>query len=235
MPENDAHPGFPHVAAVMPALDEAESLRRLMPRLTPFGLGQIIVGDNGSTDETARVVLDHGGIVAHEPHRGYGAACWAAMQKIAPGIRVVLFLDADGSDDLSRLADLVQPILDDRADLVIATRDAITVEKGALSTQQRVGNWLATRLIRMRWGYHYRDLGPFRAISKDALDRIQMRDRAFGWTVEMQIRAIQENLRIEQISTHYQCRAIGPSKIGGNIRGSAKAAYWILRTIARHW
>jgi hypothetical protein len=157
------------------------------------------------------------------------------MQEIAPSIRVVLFLDADGSDDLSRLGDLVQPILDDRADLVIATRDADTVEKGALSAQQRAGNWLATRLIRLRWGYRYRDLGPFRAISKEALDRINMRDRAFGWTIEMQIRAIQENLRIEQISTHYLCRAVGPSKIGGSIRGSAKAAYWILRTMARHW
>ncbi len=178
---------------------------------------------------------DQGAFVAPEPRRGYGAACWAAMQRIAPSIRVVLFLDADGSDDLSRMSDLVQPILDGRADLVIATRDADTVEKGALSTQQRAGNWLATRLIRMRWGYRYRDLGPFRAISKDALDRINMRDRAFGWTIEMQIRAIQENLRIEQISTHYLCRAVGPSKIGGSLRGSAKAAYWILRTMARHW
>ncbi len=235
MPENDAHPRFPHVAAVMPALNEAESLRRLMPRLTPFGLGQIIVGDNGSTDETARVVLDHGGLVAPEAQRGYGAACWAAMQRIAPDIRVVLFLDADGCDDLSRLPDLVQPILEDKADLVIATRDAPTVEKGALSPQQYFGTWLATRLMRMRWGYRYRDLGPFRAISKDALDRIGMRDRAFGWTIEMQIRAIQENLRIEQISTHYLRRATGSAKIGGSIRGSAVAAYWIIRTMARHW
>ena len=149
-------------------------------------------------------------------------------------IEVVLFLDADSSDDLSRLPDLIEPILADQADLVIATRNAPTVEKGALSWHQRFGNRLASRLIRWRWGYHYRDLGPFRAISRKALDRINMRDRAYGWTVEMQIRALQEHLRIRQTSVHYK-RRIGRSKIGGSIRGSIKAGYWILTTIAKHW
>ncbi len=188
----------------------------------------------GSTDETANVAREHGATVAHEPRRGYGAACWAAMQMLRDDIEVVLFLDADSSDDLSRLPDLIEPILADKADLVIATRDAPTVEKGALSWQQRFGNRLASSLIRWRWGYHYRDLGPFRAISRKALDRIHMRDRAYGWTVEMQIRALQEHLRIRQTSVHYK-RRIGRSKIGGSIRGSIKAGYWILTTIAKHW
>ncbi len=218
----------------MPALNEAASLRVLLPALAPFGLGQIIVCDNGSTDETAAVVVEHGATLVRESVRGYGAACWAAMQKIAPSAEVVLFLDADSSDDLSRIPDLVEPILAHRADMVIATRDAETVEKGALSVQQRFGNKLATSLIRWRWRYAYRDLGPFRAIRKSSLDRIAMRDRAFGWTVEMQIRAIQEKLRIEQVSVHYR-RRIGTSKIGGTLRGSAKAAWWILSTIAKHW
>ncbi|MFQ5429677.1 MAG: glycosyltransferase family 2 protein [Phycisphaerae bacterium] len=226
--------GFPEVAAILPALNEAESLRRLLPDLARFRLGQVIVGDNGSTDETARIARSHGSDVVHEPRRGYGAACWAAMRKLRDDIQVVLFLDADSSDDLSRLPDLVDPILDDQADLVIATRDAPTVEEGALSPQQQFGNWLAVRLMRWRWGYRYRDLGPFRAIRRQALDRIQMRDRAFGWTVEMQIRALQEQLRIRQVSVHYR-RRIGRSKIGGTLVGSAKAGYWILRTIARHW
>ena len=133
-----------------------------------------------------------------------------------------------------RAAELVEPILCDQADLVIATRDAPTVEAGALSPQQRFGNWLATRLIRLRWGYAYRDLGPFRAIRRSSLDAIAMRDRAFGWTVEMQIRALQEGLRVRQVSVHYK-RRIGQSKIGGTIRGSLKAGYWILSTIGRHW
>lgn len=222
------------VAVIMPALNEAESLRVLLPELMSYRLGQVIIGDNGSTDQTAAVARHHGATVVSEPQRGYGAACWAAMQQIAPEIEVVLFLDADASDDLGRIPDLVTPILEDRADLVIATRDASTVEAGALSPQQRFGNWLAVNLIRLRWGYRYRDLGPFRAIRKTSLDQIAMRDRAFGWTVEMQIRALQEGLRIEQVSVHYK-RRIGQSKIGGTIKGSIKAGYWILGTIGKFW
>lgn len=229
-----SHPVLDTVAVVTPALNEAESLRVLLPELMRFRLGQVIIGDNGSTDETAAVARDHGTTVVSEPQRGYGAACWAAMQYIAPEIDVVLFLDADASDDLARIPDLVMPIIEDRADLVIATRDAPTVEAGALSPQQRFGNWLAVNLIRLRWRYRYRDLGPFRAIRKTSLDRIAMRDRAFGWTVEMQIRALQEGLRIEQVSVHYK-RRIGQSKIGGTIKGSIKAGYWILGTIGKFW
>lgn len=229
--ENDE---FSRVAVIMPALNEEASLRVLLPELNQFSLGQIIIGDNGSTDATAAVARDHGATVVFQPQRGYGAACWAAMQEIASHIEVVLFIDADASDDLTRLPDLVRPILTNRADLVIATRDAPTVEAGALSTQQRFGNWLAVNLIRLRWGFRYRDLGPFRAIRKSSLDQIAMRDRAFGWTVEMQIRALQEELRIEQVSVHYK-RRIGQSKIGGTIKGSIMAGYWILGTIGKFW
>ncbi len=225
---------YSRVAVVMPALNEARSLLALLPELMAFRFGQVIVCDNGSTDETASVIVDHGATLVQESRRGYGAACWAAMQRIDPAMAVVLFVDADSSDDLTRVPDIVGPILDDQADLVIATRDAATVERGALSVQQRFGNRLATSLIRLRWKHSYRDLGPFRAIRKASLDRIGMKDRAFGWTVEMQIRAVQERLRIEQVSVHYK-RRIGVSKIGGTIKGSAKAGYWILSTIARHW
>jgi len=222
------------VAVIMPALNEEASLRVILPELVALDPAQIIIGDNGSTDDTAAVARSFGADVVTEPQRGYGAACWAAMQRIRPEIEVVLFVDADASDDLSRAVDLVRPIIRDEADLVIATRDADSVESGALSVQQRFGNWLAVRLIRLRWGYRYRDLGPFRAIRKSSLDLIAMKDRAFGWTVEMQIRALQENLRIEQVSVHYK-RRIGKSKIGGTLRGSAKAGYWILSTIGRQW
>lgn len=222
------------VSVIMPALNEEASLRVVLPQIAALGPSQVIIGDNGSTDQTADVARSFGAEVVFEPQRGYGAACWAAMQRIRPDIEVVLFIDADASDDLTRAAELVDPILRDEADLVIATRDAPTVEEGALSPQQRFGNWLATRLIRLRWGYRYRDLGPFRAIRKSSLDQIAMQDRAFGWTVEMQIRALQERLRIQQVSVHYK-RRIGQSKIGGTIRGSMKAGYWILSTIGRHW
>ncbi|MFQ5424644.1 MAG: glycosyltransferase family 2 protein [Phycisphaerae bacterium] len=225
---------YRRVGVVIPALNEEASLRLLLPELVRHGLGQIVVGDNGSTDATAAVAREHGCTVAHAPRRGYGAACWEAMQALDSGVDVVLFVDADCSDDLSRIPDVVGPVLCGDADLVIATRDAPTVEAGALTLQQRWGNHLAVSLIRFHWGYRYRDLGPFRAISRAALDQIAMRDRAYGWTVEMQIRAIQEGLRIRQVSVHYK-RRVGESKIAGTVRGTIKAGYWILATILRHW
>jgi len=225
---------YRRVGVVIPALNEEASLRLLLPDLLRHDLGQIVVGDNGSTDATAAVARQHGCPVAHAPRRGYGAACWEAMQALGSGVDVVLFVDADCSDDLTRIPDVVGPLLRGEADLVIATRDAPTVEAGALTLQQRWGNRLAVSLIRSHWGYRYRDLGPFRAISRAALDRIAMRDRAYGWTVEMQIRAIQEGLRIRQVSVHYK-RRVGKSKIAGTVRGTIKAGYWILATIFLHW
>lgn len=232
--ESSIQSEFERVGVVIPALNEEISLRQLLPRLADYRLGQIVVGDNGSTDRTAAVASENGCTVVYESKRGYGAACWAAMQALRSDIDVVLFLDADCSDDLTRLPDIVGPVFRGEADLVIATRDAATVEKGAMTPQQRMGNWLAVTLIRLRWGFRYRDLGPFRAVDRAALDRIGMRDRAFGWTVEMQVRAIQEGLRIRQVSVRYK-RRIGKSKIAGTIRGSIKAGYWILYTIFRNW
>jgi len=226
---------FPTVGVVIPALNEAEALGHLLPRLSALGPGQIVVGDNGSSDGTAEVARAHGCTVVREPRRGYGAACWAAMQALPGDIEIVVFIDADSSDDLSRLPELVGPILRDEADLVIATRDAPSVPRDALTPAQRFGNRLAVTLIRLRWGYRYRDLGPFRAIRRGSLDQIDMQDRAFGWTVEMQVRALQERLRIRQVSVHYERRRIGRSKIAGSVRGSLRAGYWILSTIARYW
>lgn len=222
------------MGVVMPALNEAAALRAGLVRLAATGVGQIVVADNGSTDETAAVAAAAGATVAHAPIRGYGAACWAGMQALRDDVRVVVFMDADGSDDPAGLAGLIAPILEGRADLVIGTRAGALCEPGALSVQQRFGNWLATRLIRLRWGFAFRDLGPFRAIHRAALDRVAMRDRAYGWTVEMQIRALQEGLRIEQIDVPYRRRTSGTSKVGGSIKGSILAGYWILTTIARH-
>ena len=166
--KNDDETALGRVGAIIPALDEEPSLRRLLPELVRYQLGQIIVGDNGSGDGTAAVSLEYGCTVAAEPKRGYGAACWTAMQALRPDIDVVLFVDADCSDDLTRLPDIVGPVLRDEADLVIATRDAPTVEPGSMSPQQRFGNRLAVTLIRWRWGFRYRDLGPFRAVSRAA-------------------------------------------------------------------
>ena len=226
--------GLSSVAIVIPALNEADNLRELLPILSQFGVGQIIVGDNGSTDGTGDVARELGAVVAYEPKRGYGAAAYAAMQKLKPAIEVVVFLDADQSDDPSLLPTLVAPILDDESDLVIGTRVPALRQRGAMTLPQRFGDWLATRLIRLGWGYAYGDLGPFRAIRRTALDKIDMKDRAFGWTIEMQIRAVEEGLRIAQLPVPYRRRK-GKSKISGTLRGVFLAGYWILGTWWRLW
>ncbi|MCA9243367.1 MAG: glycosyltransferase family 2 protein [Phycisphaerales bacterium] len=230
--QTDAATDLASVSVIIPALNEEAALARLLPVLRPFDLGQVIVGDNGSTDATAQVARDAGAVVITEPRRGYGAACAAAMTALGPDCRVVAFLDGDMSDDPALLPAIVGPILGDRADLVIGCRDAAGRERGSMTAPQRFGNWLATRLMWLRWGYRYRDLGPFRAISRDALDRMGMRDRAYGWTVEMQARALQMGLRIEQISVPYR-RRVGRSKISGTVRGVVLAGWYILTTLGR--
>ncbi len=222
------------VAVIIPALNESAGLLRTLPALQRLGVGRIIVADNGSTDDTATVARTHGATVVSEHQRGYGAACQAGIAALSPRDEVVVFMDADASDDPDSLPRLVGPILSGDADLVIGCRDPARSEAGALTLQQRWGNWLAGRLIRLRWGFAYRDLGPFRAIRRDSLTRLRMTDRAFGWTVEMQIRALQEKLRIVQIEVPYR-RRVGRSKISGTIKGTLLAGYWILKTIARHW
>ncbi len=223
---------MPRIAVIIPALNEAPSLDKLLPMLRAMHLAQCIVADNGSTDGTAQLARRHGCTVVCEPRRGYGAACAAGIAALHDDCDIVVFLDADLADDPSHMPRLVEPIAAGRADLVIGTRDAALCEPGSMTAVQRFGNRLATRLIRLGWGYRYRDLGPFRAIRRSCLDAMGMRDRAFGWTVEMQVRALQMCLRIEQISVPYR-RRTGVSKISGTLRGVVLAGYYILTTIAR--
>lgn len=220
------------IAVIIPALNEAPSLETLLPMLRAMKLAQLIVADNGSTDETADIARRHGCTVVREPRRGYGAACAAGVAALHDDCDIVVFLDADLADDPTYMPELVGPIAAGRADLVIGTRDAALRERGSMTAAQCFGNWLATRLIRLGWGYRYRDLGPFRAIRRSCLDAIDMRDRAFGWTVEMQVRALQMGLRIEQVPVPYR-RRTGVSKISGTLRGVVLAGYYILTTIAR--
>lgn len=221
-------------AVIIPALNEAENLAVLVPELLACGVGQIIVGDNGSSDGSAEVAADCGASVAHEPRRGYGAACWAAMQRLREDIDVVVFLDADLADDHSLIGELVSPIAKDRIDLVIGARARRLRVQGSMTLPQVFGNLLATTLIRVGWGQRYTDLGPFRAIRRKCLDKIGMRDRAFGWTVEMQIRAVECDLRIAEIEVPYAKRR-GKSKISGTVKGVVLAGYWILGTCGWLW
>ncbi len=222
------------VAVIIPALNEAEPLAELLPLLKKMGTGRVIVGDNGSTDGTAEVARSHGAEVAEAPRRGYGQACWSAMQLLSERDAIVVFLDADLSDDPTCLPRLVEPIVADRADFVLSRRANALRDPGAMTLPQRFGTGLATWLIRLGWGVRYHDLGPFRAIRKNALDAIGMRDRAFGWTVEMQIRAAEMNLRVLEIDVPYRAR-VGRSKISGTVKGVFLAGYWILTTVGRLW
>ena len=221
------------VAAVIPALDEEDAIGTLLAEVDRNVVRDIIVGDNGSRDATAAVAANGGAVVVPVEERGYGSACAGALTVLAHDVDVVLFMDADGSDDPAEIARLIEPIAAGRADLVIGSRALGIVERGALTPQQRFGNWLATRLIAILFHHRYSDLGPFRAIRRNLLDRIDMQDRRFGWTVEMQIRALQLGARIEEVPVRYR-RRVGRSKISGTVGGVFKAGWWILYTIFKY-
>ena len=218
---------------IIPALDEEDAIGDVLRSIDRGLVAEIIVGDNGSRDATARIASELGVRVVHVPERGYGAACAGALAQMSERAELVVFMDADGSDDPAEMASLIAPIENGQADLVIGSRALGAVEGGALTPQQRFGNWLATRLIALLYGYRYTDLGPFRAIRRDLLDSIGMRDRRYGWTVEMQLRAAQLRARVVEVPVRYRKR-VGRSKISGTVRGVIEAGFWILFTIFRH-
>jgi len=223
------------VAVIIPALNEADNLNILLPALRSINVGQILVCDNGSTDDTRRVTQQHGACWVHQPLRGYGAACFAGMCQLNDDVKVIVFMDADLCNDHTQLPMLVKPIQQDQADLVLSTRVASMRDAGAMRLSQRVANTLMPLTIRIGWGYRYTDMGPFRAISRSALEQINMKDRAFGWTIEMQIRAVELGLRIREVPVSYGVRRYGLSKISGTLAGTLRAAYWIFRTCACLW
>ncbi len=219
------------IAVVIPALDEEQGIGAVIAAI-PGWVDAIIVVDNGSRDRTAQVAARAGARVLQEPERGYGAACLRGIAA-AEGADIIVFLDADFSDHPEEMAALVDPILSGACDMVIGSRVLGKAQRGALTPQQRFGNALACWLIARIWGVRYTDLGPFRAIRRTALARLGMRDRNYGWTVEMQVRAIEAGLAVREVPVSYRAR-IGTSKVSGTIRGSVLAGVKILTIIARH-
>jgi glycosyltransferase involved in cell wall biosynthesis len=220
-------------ALIIPALDEEDAIGTLLGAIDRRVIRDVIVGDNGSRDRTATIAAAGGATVVHVAERGYGAACAGALERLAPDIDTVVFMDADGSDDPEEISLLLEPLARGEADLVIGSRALGRSDPGALTPQQRAGNWLATRLIAILYRHRYTDLGPFRAIRRDLLDRIGMRDRRYGWTVEMQVRALQLGARVREVPVRYRRRA-GRSKISGTVSGVIQAGWWIVYTIFRH-
>lgn len=224
------------VDVVIPALNERRSLPRVIEDIPRHAVRHIVVVDNGSSDGTADVAASCGCVVVHEPRRGYGSACLAGLahlRALQSPPDVVVFLDADRSDHADEMPRLLAPIAEGRADLVVGSRALGAAEKGALLPQQRVGNRVASCLIRRLYGARVTDLGPFRAIRHPALEALRMADRDYGWTAEMQVKALKVGLRYVEVPVSYR-RRIGRSKIAGTVRGSVGAGIKIVATILRH-
>lgn len=209
------------VALIVPARNEAESLPSTLTRV-PDVVDHVIVVDNGSRDGTSAVARSLGATVVHENIPGYGNACQAALralERVEPDI--VAFADGDGSNNVEKITTLLDPLIEGRADLVLERR--IPVDNGALTILQRCGNYLVTKLIQLVWGHRYRDLGPMRAMVWSSLKGLNMRDRGYGWTVEMQVKALKHGMKILEIALPYRKRVAGKSKVSGNVRAAFRA------------
>lgn len=226
------------IDVLIPAYNEAASLPRVLAELPSDWVRQVIVCDNGSTDRTAAAARARGAEVVHEPARGYGNACLAGiryLKSLPPSEQpdIVVFLDGDYSDYPQELPEVVAPILRDGKDLVIGSRTRGELERGAMTLPQRFGNWLAPALIRLLYGYRFTDLGPFRAIRWQRLLELDMQDRNYGWTVEMQVKAAKQGLACAEVPVRYRRRAAGKSKVSGTIKGTVLAGWKIITTILR--
>ena len=233
--------GLNQTFVIIPMLNEEASIELVLRDLPT--VRRVFVIDNGSTDKGPEIAKHMGATVVQEPQRGYGKACLTGIELVDQHLAdasesdvnsaIVAFLDADYSDHPQEIADLVRPIADGSVDFVIGSRIQGDREKGAMLFQAIFGNWLACFLMRIFWGARYSDLGPFRAIRYRSLKSLKMCDENFGWTIEMQIKAVQQNLRYQELPVSYRKR-IGTSKISGTISGTFKAGYKILFTIFRY-
>jgi len=225
----------PIIDVVIPALNERASLPLVLADIPRPPVRRVVVADNNSTDGTATVAAEGGAVVVPAVRPGYGSACLAALDWLRSNDppEIVVFLDADYSDHPEELPAVVAPIVDGTVDLVIGSRVLGQREDGALLPQARVGNQIACALMRWLYGHRYTDLGPFRAIGWEALERLEMRDPDFGWTAEMQVKALRRGLRVTEVPVSYR-RRIGVSKITGTISGTIRAGHKIITTILRY-
>jgi glycosyltransferase involved in cell wall biosynthesis len=223
------------IGVIIPAFNEEQSIG-LVINAIPEELSKIVVvGNNGSTDQTAAVARKAGAVVVDESRKGYGNACLAGMaylKTLETPPEIVVFLDGDFSDYPGEMSNLIRPIAENEVDLVIGSRVLGNRENGALLAHQRFGNWLAVSMLKWLYGYRFTDLGPFRAIRYDRLMQLDMQDRNFGWTVEMQVKAAKHGLKCTEVPVSYRKR-VGTSKVSGTIKGSVMAGYKIIGTILR--
>ena len=221
------------ISVIIPALNEEEPIAGVVAAIPRPLAGEIIVVDNGSTDATAVRAEAAGARVVSEPKRGYGAACWAGIQALSPECTIVVFLDGDGSDCAEFMDRLVAPIQAGTHDFVIGSRTRGEREPGSMNATQLFAGWFAGLLMRLRYGVRYTDMGPFRAIRRSALETLDMRERTFGWNLEMQMMAAHKRLRILELPVDHRCRTGGESKVTGNLRATARATVKIASTFLR--
>jgi len=223
----------PYVSVVIAALNEEAAIGKVINDVPREIADEIIVVDNGSTDRTAEVAEAAGARVVPEPRRGYGRAFRAGLHSISPDCEIVVFLDGDGSDYPEMMNRLVEPISGGTRDFVIGSRVRGQRQAGSMSWHQVFAGYMVGFLLRLLYGVRSTDMGPFRAIRRDALERLNLREETYGWPLEMQMRAARAGLRILEVPVDYRRRAGGQSKIAGTVRGSVMAATRILLTLAR--
>ncbi len=221
---------------IIPALDEEEAITKVIGDIPSEYVEEIIVVDNGSSDNTVGVAEAAGATVLKETIRGYGAACLKGLnylEETAVNTDIIVFLDADYSDHPEELAAVIDPIITKNIDLVIGSRALGETEKGALTPVQVFGNWLSAKLLSLIYNANFTDLGPFRAIKFSKLLELNMQDMNYGWTVEMQVKAAKHKLSFTEVPVKYRNR-IGKSKVSGTVKGSILAGYKILYTIFKN-
>ena len=223
----------PYVSVVIAALNEEAAIGKVINDVPRQIADEIIVVDNGSTDRTAEFAEAAGARVVAEPRRGYGRAFRTGLHSISPDCEIVVFLDGDGSDYPEMMNRLVEPISGGTRDFVIGSRVRGQRQAGSMSWHQVFAGYMVGFLLRLLYGVRSTDMGPFRAIRRDALERLNMQEETYGWPLEMQMRAARAGLRILEVPVDYRRRAGGQSKIAGTVRGSVRAATRILLTLAR--
>jgi len=224
------------VDVIIPAFNEEDSISRVIADIPKTLVDEIIVVDNNSTDSTTQKALKAGATVLSEKRQGYGFACLRGMDYAKSKDRqpdIIVFLDGDYSDYPEEMPDVVRPITENDCDMVIGSRLLGQREKGAMLFHQMFGNWLSTRLLRLLYGVTFTDLGPFRAVKFSKLLELNMEEKKYGWTVEMQLKAAKQGLKTCEVPVKYRKR-IGTSKVSGTIKGTVGAGYKILATLFKY-
>ncbi|MFY0650397.1 MAG: glycosyltransferase family 2 protein [Cyclobacteriaceae bacterium] len=227
----------PSIKVIIPAFNEQNAVGMVIDEIPKNLVEEVIVVDNGSTDNTCEIAREKGATVLKEERRGYGRACLKgihyiiAQQGSKPDI--VVFLDGDHSDYPEQMPSLIKPITEQGIDLVIGSRVKGEKERGSMTPQQVFGNWLATMLIRNLYGVSFSDLGPFRSVKYDSLIKMDMQDKTYGWTVEMQLKAAKLKMSTTEVAVNYRKR-IGVSKVSGTVKGTILAGYKIIYTIFKY-